>query len=464
LSQKAGHHILIADDDHNILAALKLLLSSSGYQVTLASHPEQVVKLYKSEQFDCVFLDLNFNLDTTSGEEGLALITQLTQLDDSIPIVVMTGWATVELAVKTMQHGAVDFIQKPWENERLLTVTETQIRLAQQLHQSAKLNQENALLKAQQGFNEPLIAHSSAMKQVLTMAEQVAKSDISVLLTGENGTGKSLLAEHIHMMSARAEHSLINVNMGAISENLFESEMFGHVKGAFTDAKENRIGRFELAEKGSLFLDEIANIPLSQQAKLLRVLEAHQFEKVGASKTQHADARIIAATNADIDKQVQTGEFRQDLLYRLNTVEIVLPPLRERGEDILPMAEHFLTQFAEKYNKTALYLSEKAIAALQKYAWPGNIRELNHMIERSVVLCIGNEIGLEQLALSVMPSNDVEQEMVSYDEERKQTLEQLEKGIIERRLQFLKGNMLDVAKSLGLSRSAFYRRIDKYKL
>jgi DNA-binding NtrC family response regulator len=464
MKQSAAKHILIADDDHNILAALKLLLSSEGYRVTLASHPEQIVKLFKEESFDCVFLDLNFNLDTTSGEEGLALISQLNAIDDSIPIVVMTGWATVELAVNVMQNGASDFIQKPWENERLLSITDTQISLAEQRHQSEKLSQENKLLKAERSCFTGLIAESEAMKQVLSVAEQVAKSDINILITGDNGTGKSLLAEYIHASSSRHDQSMINVNMGAITESLFESEMFGHVKGAFTDAKSNRIGRFELADKGSLFLDEIGNIPLSQQAKLLRVLESQQFEKVGASKTQRTDARVIAATNANIEQLVRDGEFRQDLLYRLNTVEIVLPSLKQREADILPLANLFLTSFAKKYHKLGLFLSDEAQQKMLSYEWPGNIRELNHMVERAVVLSAGKEITVQHLSIvnsasDKKKSNDGEEVFHS-----DLSLDVIEKQIIAKRIDIFKGNMLEVAKSLGLSRSAFYRRIDKYKL
>lgn len=466
MSQNKPQRILIADDDHNILAALKLLLSCADYDVTLASHPEQVVKLFSQQSFDCVLLDLNFNLDTTSGEEGLAIIEQLNKMDENVPIVVMTGWATVELAVNAMQKGAADFIQKPWENERVLTIVETQIRLAKQCHQALKLNQENQLLKSDNGYFDTLIAESESMKQVLFMANQVALSDINILITGDNGTGKSLLAEHIHAKSKRKEHSLINVNMGAISESLFESEMFGHVKGAFTDARENRIGRFELADQGSLFLDEIGNIPISQQAKLLRVLESQQFEKVGASKTQQVDTRVIAATNADIEALIKAGEFRQDLLYRLNTVVLKLPSLRERIDDIMPMADHFLTVFAEKYHKQNLFFSEQATTALLTYQWPGNIRELNHMIERAVVLSTGEEICLAQLALT--PAEDSsqtrQQNIDDYSDDLEQTLDDIDREVIQRRLQRHGGNMVDVAKSLGLSRSAFYRRIDKYNL
>jgi len=466
LSQTKQPRILVADDDHNILAALKLLLSCADYEVTLASQPEQVVRLFEQESFACVLLDLNFNLDTTSGEEGLALIEQLNNIDDAVPVIVMTGWATVELAVNAMQKGAADFIQKPWGNERVLTIIEAQVRLAKQCHQAKKLDRENQLLKAENGRFEPLIAESESMKQVLIMANQVATSDINVLIIGENGTGKNLLAEHIHEMSGRCEHSLINVNMGAITESLFESEMFGHIKGAFTDARDNRIGRFELAEQGSLFLDEIGNIPLSQQSKLLRVLESQQFEKVGSSKTQQADVRIIAATNANIEQFVKEGLFRQDLLYRLNTVVLELPPLRQRIDDIVPMAEHFLNKFSCKYQRHGLFFSAAAQAELIAYQWPGNIRELNHMIERAVVLSTDHEICLTQLALSAKASHVATnaQGEDDYSNDLEQTLDDIESDVIKRRLQRHGGNMVDVAKSLGLSRSAFYRRIDKYNL
>ena len=461
-----NHHILVADDDLDILAALKMLLSCEGYQVTVASQPEQVVRLYKAQSFDCVMLDLNFNMDTTSGEEGLALIAQLSEVDDSIPIVVMTGWATVELAVNAMQKGACDFIQKPWENERVLSIVATQIKLAKELHQSAKLNRENQLLKAEHSHLDHLIAESESMKNVMAMVKQVALSDINVLITGENGTGKSLLAEQIHSLSHRQHHSLIKVNMGAIAENLFESEMFGHIKGAFTDARENRIGRFELADKGSLFLDEIGNIPVSQQSKLLRVLESQEFEKVGSSKTQQVDTRIISATNAEIEQLIIKGLFRQDLLYRLNTMEIVLPPLRERQADIVPMANYFLNKFSLKYQKHDLVLSQFAQDALFNYQWPGNIRELSHMIERAVVLTSNSQVGAEHLGIAsstnqqqVTQSADI---AASFDSEL--SLDDIEKEVIRKRIQHHNGNMNFVAKSLGLSRSAFYRRIDKYQL
>ena len=458
-------HILIADDDHDVLAALKMLLTCEGYQVTLASQPEQVIRLFKSQSFDCAMLDLNFNMDTTSGEEGLALIAKLTEIDDSIPLIGMTGWATVELAVNAMQRGARDFIQKPWENERVLTILSTQIKLAKELHQSAKLNRENQLLKAEHSHLQGLVAESESMKSVMAMVKQVAVSDINVLITGENGTGKSLFAEKIHALSQRSEHSLIKVNMGAIAENLFESEMFGHIKGAFTDARENRIGRFELADGGSLFLDEIGNIPMSQQSKLLRVLESQEFEKVGSSKTQQVDVRIISATNANIEHMITDGLFRQDLLYRLNTIEIELPPLRERAADIVPMANQFLTKFANKYQKSDIVLSALAQSALMNYQWPGNVRELSHMMERAVVLTPSDQIDVTHLGI-VAQNNSSQQiaETVTSAENMELSLDEIEKEVIRKRIQYHSGNMNCVAKSLGLSRSAFYRRIDKYQL
>lgn len=455
-------HFLVADDDQNILIALKMLLTSQGHQVTLASQPQQVMNLIKERSFSGVLLDLNFNLDTTSGEEGLVLIEQIHQIDDNLPVIVMTGWATVELAVSAMQKGAADFIQKPWENERLLSVLNTQVTLAEQRHKSQLLSQENQLLKADAQQHDEFIAHSPAMQQVLDLIKQVAPSDVNILITGDNGTGKSLLANYLHYHSNREHHSLIQVNMGAIAENLFESEMFGHIKGAFTDAKENRIGRFELADQGSLFLDEIGNIPLSQQAKLLRVLESQQFEKVGSSKTQQVNVRVISATNANIEKLISAGEFRQDLFYRLNSIEIRLPSLAERQEDIVPLAEHFIEKYGKKYKKLPLALTHNAKQQLLDYEWPGNIRELSHSIERAVILSSKGKIDAS--ALSLTPTAPKIENSLTNNSKQEQTLEELEKAIIIQRISHHQGNMMQAAKSLGLSRSAFYRRIDKYQL
>lgn len=462
MSSTNQYHILIADDDIDILAALKLLLNCEGYDVTIASRPEQAVTLYSENSFDAVLLDLNFQNDTTSGEEGLSLLSSLKKIDPNTPLIVMTGWANISIAVATMKSGAVDFIEKPWDNERVLSIITTQVKLAQQHKINAKLKHENKLLKAQQHQTRNILAHSPAMQQVLKQAEQIAQSDVPILITGENGTGKSLLAQTIHESSTRNSHSMINVNMGAIPESLFESEMFGHVKGAFTDAKENRIGRFELADQGSLFLDEIGNIPLSQQSKLLRVLEEQQFEKVGASKTQHSDARIISATNANISQLIKSSLFRQDLFYRLNGIEIQLPPLRERIEDIIPMAENFLEKYAHKYNKTELSFAPSALSAFQQYSWPGNIRELNHMVERAVILSSNKQLGVELLSLATENIKTSSTTPLNLDSSL--TLEAFEEQLIQQRIKEHNGNMQKTAKSLGLSRSAFYRRIDKYKI
>jgi len=454
-------HILIADDDHGVLAALKLLLKSEGFEVTIANQPGQVIELVKQKPFDCALIDLNYQLDTTSGAEGLDLVSAIRAEDESLPIVCMTGWATVELAVKAMQQGAGDFVQKPWENERLLSILNNQIALGRVRLQSQKLATENQLLKSQ--HSSELIAESPAMKQLLQTVAQVASTDINILITGDNGTGKTALAQYIHQSSNRAEEPFINVNMGAISENLFESEMFGHVKGAFTDAKQARIGRFELADGGSLFFDEIGNIPLSQQAKLLRVLEQQEFEKVGSSQTQQVNVRMISATNADLQSMVAEGVFRQDLLFRLNSFTIHLPSLKQRLEDIPALASHFLQQFMKQHQRQ-VELTEAAIKALQTYDWPGNVRELRHVLERAVILSQHGTIEPAQLQLmpqGVAPSNSPASAQ-SFDDDA--TLDEIEKQVIAERIKSHDGNMQETAKSLGLSRSAFYRRLEKYGL
>lgn len=459
-------HILIADDDVSILASLRLFLKMEGFKVTTASNPAEVEYFIKSQDIALALIDLNYKLDTTSGEEGLTLTQKLKSLDPDLAIICMTGWATVEIAVEVMKSGAGDFVQKPWENERLLAIINAQLAIREQKLKNQRLNEENKTLKQQIAAidGNDLIAHSPTMKNLLATIEQVAKTDINILITGENGTGKSLLASYIHSISERKSDSFVSVNMGAITETLFESEMFGHVKGAYTDAKENRIGRVELAQNGTLFLDEIANIPLTQQAKLLRLLEEHQFEKVGSSKTQQADIRLVSATNANLDDMVTDKSFRQDLLYRLNTFVIEIPSLKVRGEDILPMAESFIAKSANRYKKPAPLLSEDVKQQLLSYEWPGNVRELSHTIERATLLAQG-EILSEHLMLKNTDAN-IESKVIveepngnNFDD---MSMDDIEKSIIETRLQKNKGNALDAAKSLSMSRSAFYRRLDKF--
>lgn len=460
--------ILVADDDQGVLTSLRFLFKSQPYHVTFAHTPQEVLFFIKKERFDLILMDLNYEQDTTSGDEGLTLIKQVRKIDDELPIVVMTGWASIELAVTAMQYGATDFIQKPWDNERLVSILNQQLLLAAKSRQTNKLNAENKLLKSELGRCEAIqpIALSVPMKQLMMQLEQFSGTDINILLTGENGAGKSMLVNFIHQHSLRASQSLVSVNMGGITETLFESEMFGHVKGAFTDAKESRIGRFELADQGSLFLDEIANVPLTQQAKLLRVLEEKQFERVGSSQTQKTNFRLISATNGDLQTLVQSGEFRQDLLFRLNTLVLHVPALRNRLEDIGPLSTDFIKQTANRYNKPVPSLSDDALQKLQQYAWPGNVRELTHTIERAVLVA-NEKIESEHLMLNTCLNGQYDalnrDADISFDFNTK-TLSEIERAVISKRLNDFSGCASSAAKSLDLSRSAFYRRLEKLDL
>ncbi|KPH63790.1 sigma-54-dependent transcriptional regulator [Pseudoalteromonas porphyrae] len=450
--------ILVADDDANVLIALKMLIKSEGFEVTTVEKPFDVLQLLKRKDFACVLMDLNYHRDTTSGHEGFELLTAIRELDEQVPVIVMTGFSSIDIAVASMQLGAVDFIQKPWKNNDLITKVNAQIKLSTLTRQGQRLTQENALLKQESQLpKSQIISQSSAMQSIINQLERLALSDMNIIFTGENGTGKSMLANYLHQCSARAQQAFLSVNMGAISENLFESEMFGHIKGAFTDSKETRIGRFEMADNGTIFLDEIANIPLSQQAKLLRVLEERQFEKVGSSKTQKINVRLVSATNADLPSLIEQGQFRQDLLYRLNTAEIRIPALRDRTADILPLAHYFQTQFCEKYRLSCKPFSKGAIKALHSYHWPGNIRELSHIIERALFLAQHDEIQVSDLGLATQDKP----EAFAFDEA---TLDDIESHVIKKRLALFDNKAHETALSLGLSRSAYYRRLDKYKL
>jgi len=452
--------ILLVDDDNDILSALKMLLVPEGFEVSLTQNPEAAIAAVRRENFSLVLMDLNYSLDTTSGEEGLQLIASIRRLDECLPIVVMTGWATIEVAVSTMQNGANDFIQKPWDIDRLIAIINNQIKLAHSEKNAQKLKQQNQLLEQQvnREFQGELIALSAVMQKTLAIINQVAKSNASVLLTGENGTGKSMFARYIHEHSSRVHANQISVNMGAVTETLFESEMFGHVKGAFTDAKSTRIGRFELADEGTLFLDEIANTPYSQQSKLLRVLEDSEFEKVGANKTQSVDIRLITATNANLSDAVTNGSFRKDLLYRINTIAIEVPPLRDRQEDIIALAQSCLKIITRNNDNAKFTISSGAKKALVAYDWPGNIRELNHVMERAQILCQNSIINIDDLGL---PASNTRVKTLVVEPDKLATLETMELDIIDKRLSYFNGNALKAAKSLGLSRSAFYRRLEK---
>lgn len=452
--------ILIVDDDDDILLALSLLLQAEGFTPIKADSPAQAKAAICHYDVSLILMDLNYSLDTTSGEEGLNLINIIRQHNELVPIVVMTGWGTIDVAVAAIKRGANDFIQKPWENDRLLMTINNHLQLARAQKQSQKLTRHNELLQAEIRPETDIVAESAIMQRVLATLHQVAKSDASILLTGENGTGKSLFARLIHELSPRRHAPHISVNMGAVTESLFESEMFGHTKGAFTDAKSARIGRFELADEGTLFLDEIANTPYSQQGKLLRVLEDLQFEKVGSGITQTVDFRLVTATNADLNHAVNAGSFRKDLLYRINTVEIEIPALRYRPEDILPLANAFLAKAAQKYSQPPLEISSAAGKILQTYAWPGNVRELNHVMERAHILCKTVAVQPEDLGINNLLST--QGNVVHGDEqEYLKPLSEIEQEVINRRLSYFHGDALKAAKSLGLSRSAFYRRLEK---
>jgi DNA-binding NtrC family response regulator len=451
--------ILIADDQVDVLAALRLLLKSEPFEIETAASPAAVINSITNGEFDVVLMDLNYARDTTSGNEGLDLLTRIRARDASLPIVVMTAWGSVDLAVEAMRRGARDFIQKPWDNARLLTVLRTQVELGQALRRGQRLEAENLALRdsvtESSGAAPRVVAESAAMKQVLKIIERIAAADANVLITGENGTGKEVVARTLHARSTRSTKPLVSVNAGALAEGVFESELFGHVRGAFTDARTDRVGRFELADGGTIFLDEIANVPLNLQAKLLRVIETGEFERVGSSKTRRVDVRILSATNANLADEVTHGGFRQDLLFRLNTVEIHLPPLRERPEDIGPLADYFLRQQCERYRRPVCAFTDNGLAALRQYSWPGNVRELGHVIERAVLMSAGGEISESDLNLQARPAGAAQLEEMS--------LEEVERLLIQKALQRF-GNANRAAEALGLSRSALYRRLQKYGL
>jgi DNA-binding NtrC family response regulator len=445
--------VLIADDQRDVLEALRILLKSEGHQTDAVTSLAGIFNSLDKRDYSLLMMDLNYTRDTTSGQEGLEVIPKIQAIDSTLPIVVMTAWATIDLAVEAMKRGARDFVPKPWDNERLLTIARTQIELARALRRGRKLEAENQLLR---GSAPNIIAESPAMRPVIEMIPQVAPSDANVLITGENGTGKGLVAQALHSLSPRAGKSMITVNMGGLSETLFESELFGHVKGAFTDAKTDRVGRFELADESTLFMDEIANIPLNQQAKLLRVIETGEFERVGSSKTLHANVRIISATNANLHEELAAGRFRQDLLFRLNTIEIALPPLRDRREDIVPLANHFLRQHAQRYRKQIGGFDEMVRERLLQHEFPGNVRELDHVIERAVLMTRGPQIKAADLGLTTGRDDSRGLEDMS--------LEEVEAFLIKKALARNDGNARKAAEALGLSRSAFYRRLQQYGL
>ena len=452
--QEIRCRLLVADDQPQILEALELLLEPEGFELLTANSPAAVLEMLSHEQVDGLMIDLNYTRDTTSGREGLDLIAAIQERDSQLPIIVMTAWANIDLAVEAMRRGARDFIQKPWDNARVLTVVRTQLQLFAAQKRAQWLEAENRILRAE-GAPE-FIATAAAMRPVVELLARIGPSDANVLVTGEHGTGKEVVAQTLHQLSPRAHRQLVAVNTGALPEGTFESEIFGHVKGAFTDARMDRIGRFELAHGSTLFLDEIANIPLRQQAKLLRVLETGELERVGSSTTRKVDVRMISATNADLRADSAAGTFRSDLYFRLNTVEIHVPPLRERREDIPALAAHFLSRYAARYRRVVEGFEPAALQMVMGYGWPGNVRELDHTMERAVLMARGNRIELADLGLQA-----TKVAALGLDE---MSLEQVEAVLIRKALSRSQGNVSHAADALGLSRGALYRRIEKYGL
>jgi DNA-binding NtrC family response regulator len=433
---------------------VELLLTPRGMRADCVRSPQLLLEALGEADYDVVLIDLNYTRDTTSGQEGLDLLARIQEFDARLPVIVMTGWGNIDLAVESIKRGARDFIQKPWENERLLSLIRVHAELRQALRRARQLELENRLLRAE-GTPE-FVAAAPSMQPVLELIAQVGPSDANVLITGEHGTGKEIVAKLLHAASPRSRMALVAVNAGGLPEGTFESEIFGHVKGAFTDARTDRVGRFELASGGTLFLDEIANVPMRQQAKLLRVLETGELERVGSSQTRRVDVRVLSATNADLPQEAKAGNFREDLLFRINTVEIHLPALRDRREDIPLLAQHFLGRNRARYRKQIAGFSPAAMQQLMQYAWPGNVRELEHAVERAVLLCRGEEVEPANLAIAAAKSSAQSFENMSIDE--------VEALLIRKVMRRCDGNITQAAESLGLSRAALYRRIEKYGL
>lgn len=457
--ERSAGRVLIVDDNEDILLAAKLLLKPHTDFVQTEKNPENIPELIKSDNFDVIFLDMNFTQDMTSGQEGFFWLKEIFKYDPSAIVILITAYGDIDTAVRAVKEGATDFVLKPWQNEKFLTTYSAALKL-----RSSRLETDSLRLRQKLMFDDlnkkfpELIGTSPAMRNIFHTIEKVASTDANVLILGENGTGKELVAHALHKQSKRSGEPFINVDMGAITKSLFESELFGHVKGAFTDAKEDRPGRFEIASGGTLFLDEVGNIPPELQSKLLTVLQNRSAARVGSNKSKPFDIRLICATNMPIYQMVSEQKFRQDLLYRINTIEITLPPLRERKEDIPVLTEHFLTMYTKKYNKVNLSINEKTIGKLINYNWPGNIRELQHAIERTVILCENDEL---------QPSDFFFQGAINQEEKfilDNYNLEEVEKMVIKKVIADNEGNITKAAKELGLTRTSLYRRMEKYGL
>jgi DNA-binding NtrC family response regulator len=454
MSDTSPVRVLVADDQVDILDAFKLLLSDEGYDVTAARSPGEALERLEASEFDLAILDLNYTRDTTSGQEGFDLMERIRTVDPTLPVLVVTAWSSVAGAVEAMRRGARDYIEKPWDDERLLVTVRNQIDLRRALRKSHRLQEANARL--QRGATPVFIGDSARIREVRQTIDRIAPSDAAVLITGEHGTGKEVVATWLHALSERRSRPLVTMNAGGLAEGIAESELFGHVKGAFTDARFDRIGCFELADEGTLFLDEIANMPVRLQAKLLRVLQTGELQRVGSSRLRFVNVRVLSATNADLRVEIAAGRFREDLLYRLNTVVIDLPPLRDRPEDIEPLAAHFLAHYAARYRKPLAGFEPAATAALASHRWPGNVRELAHTVERAVLMAdpAATAISAQHLGLQGGRAADAGGEAIS--------LEDAERVFIEKVLARHGGDVRLAALQLGMSRSALYRRLQHY--
>ena len=454
MAETAPARVLVADDQADIVDALKLLLTEEGFEVGTARSPAEALEALEASEFDAAIVDLNYTRDTTSGQEGLDLLERIRAIDATLPVLVMTAWSSVSGAVEAMRRGARDYIEKPWDDTRLLALVQTQVDLHRAVRRNQRLQAANTRL--QRDAVPPFIGESTAIREVRRTIERVAPSDASVLITGEHGTGKEVVAQWLHARSERAGKPLVTMNAGGLAEGIAESELFGHVKGAFTDARFERLGCFELADEGTLFLDEIANMPVRLQPKLLRVLQTGEVQRVGSSRLRFVNVRVLSATNANLAAEVAAGRFREDLLYRLNTVVIDLPALRARPEDIEPLAVHFLGHYAARYGKPLSHFEPAALAALRAHTWPGNVRELAHAIERAVLMADGGEgrVRAGDLGLGVPVGRTADT----------QTLEEAERVFIEKALARHGGDVRQAADQLGMSRSALYRRLQQYGL
>ena len=453
MAETTPARVLIADDQPDILNALRLLLLDEGFEVVEARSPVEAIERIEEAEFDLAILDLNYTRDTTSGQEGLDLLERIKGVDPSLPVLVMTAWTSVAGAVEAMRRGARDYLEKPWEDERLLATVRTQIDLRRALRRTHRLQEAHSRLH--RSAMPAFIGASRAIAEIRHTIDRIAPSDASVLITGEHGTGKEVVATWVHALSDRKSKALVTMNAGGLAEGIAESELFGHVKGAFTDARYDRIGCFEMADEGTLFLDEIANMPIRLQAKLLRVLQTGEVQRVGSSRLRYINARVLSATNADLHVEIAAGRFREDLLYRLNTVMIRLPPLRDRREDIDALAVHFLAHYATRYRKPLTRLDEGALTALRGHGWPGNVRELAHVVERAVLMADPAASFIVARDLGLQPSRGAA-------DTTPQSLEDAERLFIEKVLAQHGGDVRLAAQQLGMSRSALYRRLQHY--